>query len=126
LRIALQGNRLKALREAKGYTQEKLAELINVASLQIYRWESGQRDPSSDTVARLARILGTTTDYLVGIEDAPQHRARKEDLSPDEQLLVEAYRAGRIWEIIRLLEARSPGQGHDGPDVAPPKPAVNG
>lgn len=106
--MALKGDRLRSLREAKGYTQEELAELVDAGTLQIWRWESEKTDPASDFIEKLARVLGTSADYLIGLEDDPIDRTRQRDLSDDEAKLIEAYRTGRIWEIVKLLEKIAP------------------
>lgn len=56
------GERLKALRLAAGLTQEKLAEAVGMTVGNIGRLESGSRNPSWETVVRLAEALGISTD----------------------------------------------------------------
>jgi len=51
------GKVLRQIREEKGITQEKLAELAEVDRTYIYRLESGKRSPSIDVVFRLADAL---------------------------------------------------------------------
>lgn len=60
--------RLKTVRRSRDITQEKLAELVNISQKSIAAYERGIRDPGSDMVAKLADVLGVTTDYLLGIE----------------------------------------------------------
>ena len=50
-------------------TQEELAEKMNVHSITISKWETGAQEPHSKRVAELARILGTSTAYLLGDTD---------------------------------------------------------
>lgn len=64
------GERLRQLREGK-YTQEELAEKMNVHNITISKWENGIQEPHSKRVAELARVLGTTTAYLLGDTDNP-------------------------------------------------------
>jgi transcriptional regulator with XRE-family HTH domain len=56
------GKRLKALRTAARMTQERLAELADMQVGNIGRLESGGRQPSWETVARLAKALKVSTD----------------------------------------------------------------
>lgn len=56
------GARLKALRAAAQLTQERLAELTGMTIGNIGRLESGGRQPSWETVVRLAKALGVSTD----------------------------------------------------------------
>ncbi len=51
------GMRLKKLREARGYTQEALAQKVEVSRNTIARLEIGNRRPSLDLLQRLAKAL---------------------------------------------------------------------
>src|SRR5271166_5385092 len=60
------GEKVRKLRKKKGYTLEKLAELSE--SSKSYIWELENKNPprpSADKVARIASVLGVTSDYLV-------------------------------------------------------------
>lgn len=63
------GSRIKELRDKKGYTLEKLAELTQ--SSKSYIWELENKSPprpSADKVSKIANKLGVTIDYLIGNE----------------------------------------------------------
>lgn len=62
-------SRIKELRLQKGFTQNKLAELIGADSNLISRWERGKSKPISLYVQKLAQALGTSMDYLLGDTD---------------------------------------------------------
>lgn len=64
------GERLKQLREGK-YSQEDLASMLNVHNNTISKWENGTQEPRAKRVAELAKILGTTSAYLLGDTDNP-------------------------------------------------------
>jgi transcriptional regulator with XRE-family HTH domain len=60
------GDKIRELRKKKGYTLEKLAELSE--SSKSYIWELENKNPprpSAEKVARIAAVLGVTSDYLV-------------------------------------------------------------
>ncbi|MBA4538120.1 helix-turn-helix transcriptional regulator [Bacillus aquiflavi] len=66
--------RLKALRaEAKAkdkrFTQEYVGKLIGVARTTYTAYENGTKEPSLETVNKLADIFNVTTDYLQGRTD---------------------------------------------------------
>jgi transcriptional regulator with XRE-family HTH domain len=52
------GAALRELREAKGISQRKLAEMIGRDSGLYSRWESGGRNPKPDDVAQIVEALG--------------------------------------------------------------------
>lgn len=58
------GERLKALRLAAGFTLEQLGELVGMAHQNVARLESGGRNPSWETVQKLADALGVSTEEL--------------------------------------------------------------
>ena len=66
------GERLRRLRERRGYSQEQLATLIGVPQSQISRWEAG-RVPGENmqlgSAMRLAWVLGVSLDALSGMAD---------------------------------------------------------
>ncbi len=58
------GLQLRRIREEKGLTVEELAKKSGVSATTIRVAERGPREPSGDTVARLARPLGLTFDEV--------------------------------------------------------------
>ena len=62
------GERIKRERDKRRYTQAELAERAGVKQSLISRLESGLRtNPGADVVKGLAKALGCTADYLVGM-----------------------------------------------------------
>ena len=57
---------LRGLRESRGLTQVRLAELLEVSPRVYNRWETGAAAPRLDTLVRIADILNVTLDELVG------------------------------------------------------------
>jgi transcriptional regulator with XRE-family HTH domain len=62
------GLQLRRIREEKGLTVEELAEKSGVSGTTIRVAERGPREPSDDTVARLARPLGLTFDEVWALQ----------------------------------------------------------
>lgn len=56
---------IKARRLEQGLTQEALAEALGVDHNTVSRWELGRRSPHR-YLDRLAEVLDTTTDALMG------------------------------------------------------------
>lgn len=59
------GNRLRQERHKMHWTQEKLAEKIEVSDAYIGQIERGERSLSLETLVKLANQLGVTVDYLL-------------------------------------------------------------
>ncbi len=63
------GRKIKELRVESGLYQSQLAEMVGLAQNTISQYENGTNSPSIETLANLAIVLKTTTDYLLGLED---------------------------------------------------------
>lgn len=58
--------RTETLLKSRGMTQRDLAARLGVSEVTVSRWLNGERNPSVQTLKRLAEILGTTPDDLLG------------------------------------------------------------
>lgn len=58
-------NRLRELRKEKGLTQNELAKLLNVSDRSVGFYETGDRDPDTETLKKLANLFDVTIDYLL-------------------------------------------------------------
>ncbi|WP_430023438.1 helix-turn-helix domain-containing protein [Paenibacillus sp. MABNR03] len=65
------GERIKQLREMKGYSQKELSERTNLTIVQLSRYETNHRKPDPEALCRLANNLGTSADYLIGLSSEP-------------------------------------------------------
>ncbi|HEO5321688.1 TPA: helix-turn-helix transcriptional regulator [Streptococcus agalactiae] len=64
--MALNNTALKELRKEKKLTQTELASKLNISQKSYSNWESGKAEPTLDNIIKLANILDTTTDELLG------------------------------------------------------------
>lgn len=53
------------LRKKCGYSQEELANLVNVSRQAISKWETAQSVPDLDKIIALSKIFSVSTDYLL-------------------------------------------------------------
>ena len=60
------GKRLRALRKARGLTQQELGELLGVSASAVGMYEQGRREPDLATLVKLADIFGVSVDHLIG------------------------------------------------------------
>lgn len=59
------GEAISKLRKGKGWTQNELAQKLQVSDKAISKWESGKGDPSIEFFPRLAEVFDVTIDYLM-------------------------------------------------------------
>ena len=62
---------LKECRKKQGVSQAELAARLGVTQQAVGKWETGRSTPDPQTVARLAEILDTPSDVLLGLRKEP-------------------------------------------------------
>ena len=53
------------LRKSRGWSQEELAERLNVSRQSVSKWESGISNPDLDKIVAMSTLFGVSTDYLL-------------------------------------------------------------
>lgn len=124
------GKRLKKTRRASGISrQESLAKEADVSFQAVGMYERGERSPNAETVAKIAKALNCTADYLLLLDDSPNHeRSDSETVTgvssrsiKNEKLIMDTYAtiektlesirndvgvpAGQIESLVALLLA---------------------
>lgn len=61
-------DRIRVLREARGWTQAELARRLNITRNGVNSWEQGLSMPSPACLVDLAKLFSVSTDYLLGVE----------------------------------------------------------
>ncbi|HEX3025918.1 MAG TPA: helix-turn-helix transcriptional regulator [Clostridia bacterium] len=83
------GNRIRERRESLGLTLEEIGTRLGVNRSTVKRYESGEtkRIPIS-TIKKLASILNTTPEYLLGLDQSKEGSGNKEEFDPDVIILA--------------------------------------
>ena len=89
------GDFLSALRKAQGYTQQEVAEKLNLSNKTISKWENGGGLPDITVLPALAELYGVTADDILAGE--PVRRAAASGGGQVEQYL--ARRGELRWRI---------------------------
>lgn len=58
------GKFISSLRKEKGYTQQDLADKLNVSNKSISRWENGKTMPDLSIIPNLCKVLGISINEL--------------------------------------------------------------
>jgi transcriptional regulator with XRE-family HTH domain len=83
------GERILILRRRCGLTQRELAKSADLNTNTIARLEQGSlKDLGGQAVVRIARVLDTSADYLLGMTDNEDPRHDSEDEPADGALTV--------------------------------------
>lgn len=62
-------DRIRTLREQKGYTQTELAKRLKITRSSVNAWEQGISVPSTQYVVELAEVFKVSTDYLLCVDN---------------------------------------------------------
>ena len=102
--MSFRSDRLREVRELRKLSQNDLAELMGTAQTQIYRYESGGVQPTSEMLVKIAQALNVTSDYLLGLEEV----LSESNLSADELEVLTAIRQHRPMQAMGLIAAKFP------------------
>ena len=58
------GNRIRTLRKGLNYSQEYLAEQLNVSRQAVSKWEKDLTSPDTKNMIQLAQLLNSTVEYI--------------------------------------------------------------
>ena len=90
--------KLTMLRRNRGYSQETLAEKLNVSRQAVSKWENNQSEPEIASLLAISRLFQVTVDYLIREDtDCMRKPAALTDASTvqDASLLAFLARASR-------------------------------
>lgn len=93
------GKRIKELRRKRDLTQEKLADYLGVTYQSVSKWETGVTFPDLSLIVPLARVLGVSTDELLGMREECSHLAELEES------YLNTYKTGDMDERIRISKS---------------------
>lgn len=94
------GTRLRAFREARGWSQERVGFELGVSKATVSKWETGRAEPNLANLAKIRRLYapdGLTLDYL--IDDTIAAAKPQGDLRP--------YVSEGAWESTKRVQNQS-------------------
>ena len=96
---------LKKIRKDKGYTQEILAEKLNVVRQTVSKWEKGLSLPDVDMLSKIANVLETDVNILLDgqITTTDQSEIVKQLAKINEQLTIKNRRYKKIMRTIAII-----------------------
>lgn len=91
-------DKILTLRKENNWSQEELAEKLNVSRQSVSKWESAASIPDINKILDMARLFGVTTDYLLKDEQEELAYADDDGEGPRRVSLTEAN------DYIRLTD----------------------
>lgn len=86
------GQRIKEEREKRQWTQDYLAEKLNVSRQAISKWEVGSTYPDIDRLVQISNLFGITLDSLIKGDDS---------LKKSIVITKNAKAQTNVWEFMR-------------------------
>ena len=102
------GDRLRMLREEKGWTQKEFGERISTSDRVVGYWESNDRFPKDDEILKsIADIFDVSVDFLIGRTESRKHVVDlPEDYKVDPDKLQVFARASRALPEEEMKKIR--------------------
>lgn len=99
------------LRKKNGWSQEELAERLNVTRQSVSKWESAQSTPDLDKILKLAEVFDVTTDYLLkneGYEAKDDNISYDTEVTQKQKIKPRKVSFGEAEEFLNMREEITP------------------
>lgn len=63
------GEKIRELRDEKSWTQNELAQKLQVSRSALALYETGKRQVPNDLLLKIAKLFAVSMDFLFGLED---------------------------------------------------------
>ena len=101
-KIAIRVDRLRNLRERRGWSQREMSRLCDFGEGQIRKYENEESDPSATHLKRIAELLNVSADFLLGMSDDPQRTPQSSTPDEDETQILKTFHDEGWTGVIRL------------------------
>lgn len=100
------GQRVAALRQARGMSQTELATRLSMNRAMVTYYERKATNPTPDIIQKIADALGVGVDELLGNGSAPRNREKPGPASQIEQQIEQVRRLPRSKQkfLVEFLE----------------------
>lgn len=99
------GARLRELRQAAGYTQQELAQEIDVTRRRIAYYEGETEHPPAALLTALAEALGVTTDELLGATPLRKKTPKTDSRLQRRMKQIERMHPKHRRQVLQILDA---------------------
>ena len=94
------------LRKKYGWSQEELAERLDISRQSVSKWESGASIPDLERIVSMSQLFGVTTDYL--LKDEMEETEFTDGMTPEitEGKVITVEEANTFLEATKKYAAR--------------------
>ena len=94
------------LRKQRGWSQEQLAEMLDVSRQSVSKWEGGLSIPDLDKIIKMSGLFGVSTDYLLK-DEMEELQPSATDNSGIDGLTISMEEAVRFMDIKEKSSSKS-------------------
>ncbi|WHQ78957.1 helix-turn-helix transcriptional regulator [Latilactobacillus curvatus] len=95
----------KVARDKKGWNLKTTAQEAGIGINSIYRWK--EQSPTTESLSKVANVLGVSTDYLLGKTDNPSVSNKPKEVDIEDENVLMTFDGKPIpeedMEIIKRL-----------------------
>ena len=97
------------LRKKYGWSQEELAERLDISRQSVSKWESGASIPDLERIVSMSQLFGVTTDYL--LKDEMEETEFTDGMTPEitEGKVITVEEANTFLEATKKIDTASNG-----------------
>lgn len=99
------GQRLKALRNNRGISQNELSKHIGVSKSSINMYERGEREPGFETLEAIADFFNVNMDYLLGREPLIRTSINSQNIAITAQIEEKQFSPSAKPTLIKFIAA---------------------
>lgn len=103
------GQRLREAREAKGWTQGQLGEMLkpSVTATAISLYEQGEREVPVDVLTKIASLADVPVEYLAIGKEPESHDSIQVALRADKDLWKNEKARSQVIDFIEFIKKKS-------------------
>lgn len=106
--------KIMQMRKKRGWSQEELAEKMDISRQSVSKWESGASIPDLERIVAMSRLFEVSTDYLLKDEiEEDQIPTTREEAEPEPERRqtrsVSLEEANAFMELARKLAGKTAG-----------------
>lgn len=90
------GDKILELRKSKGFSQEDIANKLNVSRQTVSKWETNSSVPDADKIAPLCDLFDITTDELL---KGVKFKKENTDVQDVNSIMVSEYKARKKFAL---------------------------
>ena len=95
------GAKIKRIRQKRGFTQEQLAERVNIATRTLCGIENGENFVTAETLEKVFEVLDVTSTELFALDHLKPQEELISEIISDVQNLKDRNKIETIYKIIK-------------------------